>query len=145
MIVIKENSLAGYINFDYILLQSSESVRILFGIVVLRHTHIHYAAHIYIILFLKFTQMTYQFKSDVMYVWLCCLSYYCSVMCVFFVFFLFFFVFVSCLVRIVAWVSGLSIPYSPSVFLRARFGNKILTKQVRCYTFITIGYSALWC
>jgi hypothetical protein len=38
----------------------------LFGIVVLRHTHIHYVAHIYIILFLKFTQMTYQFKSDVM-------------------------------------------------------------------------------
>jgi len=38
----------------------------LFGIVVLRHTHIHSVAHIYIIFFLKFTQVTSQFKIDVM-------------------------------------------------------------------------------
>jgi len=36
----------------------------LFGIVVLRHTHIH----MYVILFLKFNQMTSQLSIDVMLV-----------------------------------------------------------------------------
>ena len=38
----------------------------LFGIVVLRNAHIDSVVHIYIILFLKLTQMISQFKIDVM-------------------------------------------------------------------------------
>ena len=63
--------------------------------------------------------LSFLFFYGVCFVCFCLFVFVCLFVCLFI---LFIFVFVSCLVRNVAWVSGLSIPYSPSVFFNLYLG-----------------------